>query len=352
MRLAIAYKNFAANRNISHIGLGVSAMNTVKSLRRAGIPAEVWPVVDVHDLRMRLERAPQVTHAVISAPWIPTADLQRLTTDYLEIQFAVNCHSNVGFLQADSNGVRLFGEGLEIERGSHNFRMAGNSRKFTNWVQAAFGVPCAYLPNLYYLDDHVPTHLPVFGGGILRIGAFGATRVLKNLMSAAGAAMAISRDFDVDLELWINSGREEGGSGAIRAIKEMYALTRNARVVEAGWQSWHNHRKNVRMMDLLISCSYTESFSMVTADGVAEGVASAVSDVIDWTPLHWRAKGDDVLDIARVGRCLLRDPNTGVDGLRALTQHNREGLTQWSAFLGVSPGDGVRHPGNPPPMNN
>ncbi len=170
-------------------------MNTVKSLRRAGIPAEVWPVVDVHDLRMRLERAPQVTHAVISAPWIPTADLQRLTTDYLEIQFAVNCHSNVGFLQADSNGVRLFGEGLEIERGSHNFRMAGNSRKFTNWVQAAFGVPCAYLPNLYYLDEHVPAHLPVFGGGILRIGAFGATRVLKNLMSAAGAAMAISRRF-------------------------------------------------------------------------------------------------------------------------------------------------------------
>ncbi len=91
---------------------------------------------------------------------------------------------------------------------------------------------------------------------------------------------------------------------------------------------------------------------MVTADGVAEGVASAVSDVIDWTPLQWRAKGVDVLDIARVGRCLLRDPNTGVDGLRALTQHNREGLTQWSAFLGVSPGDGVRHPGNPPPMNN
>ena len=37
-------------------------------------------------------------------------------------------------------------------------------------------------------------------------------------------------------------------------------------------------------MDLLISFSYTESFSMVTADGVAEGLASVASDAIDWAP--------------------------------------------------------------------
>jgi hypothetical protein len=334
MRVAIAYKNFAASRNISHIGLGVSAINTAKSLRRAGVPAEVWPITGVRDVRDRTARG-DTTHIVVSAPWIPTADLQQLTIDYPEIQFAVNCHSNVGFLQADPNGVRLFGEDMEIERGSYNFRVAGNSRKFAEWAQATFGVPCAYLPNLYYLDGHVPAHRPVFSCGTLRIGAFGATRVLKNLMSAAGAALAIARGFDADLELWINSGREEGGAGTIRSIKEMFGVARHAQVVEAGWQSWHNHRKTVNQMDLLISCSYTESFNMVTADGVAEGVASVVSDAVDWTPLHWRAKVDDVLDIARVGRCLLSDPNTGVDGLRALTAHNVDGLAQWRGFLGM-----------------
>jgi len=40
-----------------------------------------------------------------------------------------------------------------------------------------------------------------------------------------------------------------------------------------------------------------------------------------------------VLDIARVGTTLLRDPNTGVDGLRALSGHNNEGLAQWRNFL-------------------
>ena len=333
MKVVIAYKNFAANRSISHIGLGVSALNTAKCLRRAGIKTEVWPILSAQDLRRSLLAAGDVTHVVISAPWIPSADLQSLTLDHPDVTFAVNCHSNVGFLQADPDGMRLFGEGMEIERGSYNFHVAGNGRKFVSWVRSTFGVPCAHLPNLYFLDEHVPAHRPEFGGGLLRIGAFGATRQLKNLMSAGGAALTISRALDVDLEFWINSGRIEGGGSVVRSIKEMFGVTRHAKVVEAGWQSWHNHRKTVSKMDLMIQCSYTESFNMVTADGVAEGVASVVSDAIDWTPQHWRAQVDEVLDIARVGRYLLSDPNSGAEGLEALTKHNDVGLAEWGRYL-------------------
>ena len=41
MRVALVYKNLAASGNIRHIGLGISAINSAKCLRRAGIPAEV-----------------------------------------------------------------------------------------------------------------------------------------------------------------------------------------------------------------------------------------------------------------------------------------------------------------------
>ena len=44
-RVILAYKNFAASKNISHIGLGVAALNTAKTLRANGIAAEVWPIV-------------------------------------------------------------------------------------------------------------------------------------------------------------------------------------------------------------------------------------------------------------------------------------------------------------------
>ena len=73
-RLVLAYKNFAAHQHISHIGLGVSALNTCKVLRRGGIIADVWPIVSAKDLGNRLERDP-ATHVVISAPWIPSVDI-------------------------------------------------------------------------------------------------------------------------------------------------------------------------------------------------------------------------------------------------------------------------------------
>jgi hypothetical protein len=88
-------------------------------------------------------------------------------------------------------------------------------------------------------------------------------------------------------------------------------------------------------MHLLLQPSYTESFNMVTADGVAEGVPSVVSHAIDWVPDHWKASMDDVLDIARVGRYLLTDPYAPQEGLDALKSHNTEGLKAWQAFLSI-----------------
>lgn len=332
-KVIIAYKNFAASRNISHIGLGVAAINNSKVLRAADVAAEVWPIVNAADLRARLQATP-VSHVVISAPWISSVELQALLNDYPDTVFAVNSHSNVGFLQADANGVRLLREGMEIETGSHNFHVAGNSRKFCQWVSDTYGVPCAYLPNLYHLDTLDRTQRPLWRGGTLRIGAFGATRPQKNFMSAAAAALEIAHQLKSDLELWVSSGRAEGGGEVVqRAVRAMFDGLVNARVVEAGWQSWPRFRKTVGNMHLLLQPSYTESFNMVTADGIAEGVPSVVSSAIDWTPRHWRAEIDDVFDIARVGRSLLHDPNAAREGLHALRSHNRDGLQAWKQFL-------------------
>ncbi len=54
MQVVLAYKNFAANRAISHIGLGVTALNTAKSLRDTGVNADVWPITSAAELSARL----------------------------------------------------------------------------------------------------------------------------------------------------------------------------------------------------------------------------------------------------------------------------------------------------------
>jgi len=169
----------------------------------------------------------------------------------------------------------------------------------------------------------------------LRIGIFGATRPLKNFMSAAGAALEIGQSLRADLELWMNTGRTEGGGDTIlNAITEMVKGVPFVRIVQTGWQTWPQFRNTVAHMHLL-QPSYTESFNMVTADGIAAGVPSVVGDAIDWCPNHWQARTDDVQDIARVGRQILRDHGASAEGLRALEAHNASALAAWRGYLGA-----------------
>jgi len=331
VNVVLAYKNFAANRNISHIGLGVTALNTAKSLRDEGVEASVRAILSAADLGASL-RAEAASHVVISAPWIPTADLTALTAEFPDTQFAVTCHSNLGFLQADPNAMRLLREGLELRRTTWNFRMAANCERLARWVHSAYGVECAELPNLYHLESP-PQARARYTAGTLRIGAFGATRVLKNLLTAAGAALSIANRVRADLEFWISSGRNEGAGSVAEAVRQMLNGVAHVKLVENGWQTWPQFRQTVRHMHLLLQPSYTESFNVVTADGVAEGVPSVVSDAITWAPASWKAPVDDAGQMALVGEKLLKSRWAVRRGLAALRDHNRRGLAIWREFL-------------------
>ena len=331
MQLALAYKNFAANRAVSHIGLGVTALNTAKAFRAAGLPADVWPIVSAAEIAARLRTTP-VSHVVISAPWIPTSDLARLSAEFPETQFAVNCHSNLGFLQADPNALRLLREGLDLARCNWNFHVAANCERLARWVRVAYGSPCLELPNIYYLEGGVPKRTR-YRAGTLRIGAFGATRALKNLLTSAGAALEIANARRADLEFWISAGRNEGAGPVLDAVRQMMQGVPHVKLVENGWQSWPQFRQTVRHMHLLLQPSYTESFNVVTADGVAEGVPSVVSHAIEWAPNDWKAEVDDAGDIARTGLRLLDSRWAVRKGFRALQAHNRRAMGEWNGFL-------------------
>lgn len=335
---AIVYKNFAAHKGISHIGLGVTAATNSKVLKRAGVWTEVLPVTNnidvVRAIRAARDAGQPFSHVIISAPWLSTFDLSSMVSAFPEIHFVVASHSNVGFLQADPNGVKLLRQAAALSLGFHNFSVAGNCLRFVRWFETAYKSPAIYLPNLYALDE-LDRPAARWQGGVLRIGCFGAVRPLKNMMTAAAAALEIATRRQADLELWISGGRSEGGGDLVRrAVGEMFSGLTHARLVDAPWRPWPEFRAIVRTMHLLLQVSYTESFNMVTADGAAEGVPSVVSDAIDWAPRSWRAPVDDASRIAAAALNLLRHPRIAVWlGRRALRAHNREGVEAWKHFF-------------------
>ena len=334
MHLLLCYKNFAAHAGISHIGLGVAAANTAKVLRANGIRATVAPFVNPLELLGIPKKFTDVTHIVVSAPWIPTQTVCDFVRDYPEIKLAINCHSNVGFLQADTNAVDLIKNYMAIERNTFSFNLGGNSVRFCEWIKECFQVDCKFLPNLYYLDYLSAQGRPPYHGGTLRIGMFGAIRPLKNMMTGAAAALEIARSMRDPLELWVCSGRTEGGGlTVLNAIKAMYRDLPGVELKESPWAPWPVFRRLVATMHLLLQPSYSESFNQCTADGVAEGVPSVVSDAITWAPDHWKASVDDALDVARVGRALLHDPRAAADGKAAIEKYVRHGVMAWKEWL-------------------
>jgi hypothetical protein len=354
VRLVLAYKNFAAHKNISHIGLGVAALNTSATLRRLGYWVEVWAISTADELEHRLATAQAaavrdkqhlVSHVVISAPWIPTDRMQRLLMTFPAVDFATVSHSNMGFLMADPSGIRLLREATELTIGNPNLELAGNCTRFCEAWGQSYGVRPRFLPNLYDVSTiRSVGHRPPWRCGPIRVGVFGAIRPLKNQVTAVSAAIQLGARLRTDTEIWMSTGRTEGGGTVELAIQQLTAnLAPHVRVIPTGWRSWPAFRAIVARMHVLLNVSYTESFCMVAADGIAEGVASVVSEAIDWTPADWMASVDDASAIASVAHRLLYDTHAVDHGQHKLRQYVNHGVPQWVAYLRGAPDASVFH---------
>lgn len=341
MRVALCYSKAGSPKyGLGHIGMGNTCRQNAYSLRNHGIHAEVWPVAggDAIEARLLEENTTlslnPVTHVVIGAPYIPIEWMRRLSQRFPKVIFAVVSHSNVGFLQAESAAIRLMRGSSDLAIEEFNFHCAANSHRLVEDFQAAYGRAITHLPNMYDLSATKPPTPRIYHGGVVRIGSFGALRVQKNFTCAAWAAMAIARHLRAPLEFWINTGRDDNnGKVVYNAIRAATDNVPGVELKELAWTAPIDFRKVAHTMHLLIQPSYSETFSMVTADAVVEGTPVVVSEAIDWVPDYWVAEVDSVQDIADVGCRLISNGHAAHDGYQSLQKHNASALRTWMEFL-------------------
>lgn len=337
--ILICYKNFSKECNVSHIGLGITAAYTAKTINAAGYYAQALPIFGADDLAAFIERhenTPRpVTRVVICAQWIPVKFIaSMLVRRFPHIKFALNCHSNVGFLQAEPPAINIMREAIDLETTVPNFFASSNNERLVEALQHMYGRPVTYLPNLYYLHGQEPVARPLWNGGILRIGCFGSLRIYKNFSTAIAASIELTNQLKCHSEIWINSGRDDGAGNAV--YRTAVAWTRglpNITLKQLPWATWAEFKRTVGSMNLLMQPSYTETFNNVTADGIAEGVPSVVGESIEWAPNYWKANVDDTNDVASTGRRLLTDPKAPHDGYAALKRYVANGLHHWRSFI-------------------
>jgi hypothetical protein len=331
----LVYRNFMARHGNPqcHVGLGVSALHTVRVLRRHRIEAHTLGVWTVEDVRAQLRERPRTTHCVIEAPWISTSNMSALCSAFPDVHFIVRCHSQIGFLQVEAGAIRILRELLLMQDGVLNLSVTANSTRLSAFIRKTYRSRCPTLPNLYDVERAARKKDRAHAHRLLRIGSFGALRLLKNHTTSAAAALMVAADRGCDLEFWISTNREENGRGILDALRNMFSGLCNAKLVEHPWSDWAEFRAVAAHMDLVMQLSHTETFNVVTADAVAEGVPCCVSPAIEWVPPHWQVDPDRVEDAARVAGQLLSSVDAAEEGLRALSRYVSEGSKTWGAFL-------------------
>lgn len=341
IRVVIAYKNFSRELlAVSHVGLGVTANFCAKTLLSAGIKAQAKAVFGGDDLMAFIEEEHKnndpISHVIVCAQWIPTEWFGRLCIKFPFIKFALNCHSNVGFLQAEPPAIDKLREAIDLQTAMANFTASANNHRLVSAIYEMYGRRIGYLPNLYYTTGQEKVVRPNWQGGTIRIGAFGSNRTYKNMSNAIAASIAISQQMHTPAEIWINAGRSDGDGNIVS--RTAVAWTKdlpNVTLKYLDWAQWPSFKRYAGSMHLLMQPSYTETFNNVTADGICEGVPSVVTESIEWAPQAWKAQGDDTVDIANVGRRLLLDTRAGEEGYSALRNYVANGLIQWQKYLGI-----------------
>lgn len=336
--IVLCYKKFTGC-DVSHQGMGVTAMYNAKSLVYAGYAAQALPIFGADDLSQIIHESEThthpITHVVLMAQFIDIHSLSKMIRRFPFIKFAQVCHSNIAFLTAEPPAIDLIRAGIDLETGVSNFHVAGNNNRFCHAIELMFGRPISFLPNLYWIHHREPVNRPLWNGGTLKIGIFGSARIYKNMGTAIAAAVQLTSQLKCHSEIWINSGRNDGTGNIVK--RTAVAWTKNLPHVtlkELHWASWPEFKRFVGSMNIHLAPSWTETFCNVVADAIAEGVPSVVvQDVIEWVPRSWQAEADDTTSIADTARKLLSDHHAAQEGYACLKQYVKNGLPFWHEFL-------------------
>jgi hypothetical protein len=302
-------------------------------LRREGVRADLAGVFTLDDIHASLSRYPTTTHCVIEAPWVPTSEVQALAARYPSVEFIVRAHSQIGFLQVEAGAIRILRELMHLQDHMLNVAVCANSQLLATFLERAYAGRCLHLPNLYD-TDRVTRRAPVgHDHRLLRIGSFGALRLLKNHTTAAAAALMVGQMRGADLEFWISMDPDPHGAGILDSLHAMFEGLKWATLVVNPWEGWSAFRRTVAHMDLCYQLSSTETFNVTAADAIAEGVPCVVTPAIEWAPRHWQVDTDRAEDAARVGSQLLCDSASVADGAKALGLCQRRAIATWLAYV-------------------
>jgi hypothetical protein len=286
-------------------GLFNSASFVVEMLATSGIEAAMEVAIDNNCID-RLINKHKPTHVIIEALWVVPTKFAVLTKLHPDVQWIIRLHSEMPFLAGEGMAMDWLGEYINfptIDIGINTPRMLSEIQTYLGvkkgWTDQQIEQRIYYLPN-HYPQDYVKKSFDRNKYWI-DVGCYGAVRPLKNHMLQAVAALKFAKQVNKQLRFHINSGRiEMKGDPVMHNLRGFFQQLSDVghQLIGHEWCPREEFLQVCSEMDMGLQCNFSETFNIVTADLISQGVPIVGSREIPWSCDLFNADAASSDDIA------------------------------------------------------
>jgi len=289
-------------------GLYNSATFVKEMLQKKGLTSKLVVVIDNNDIDREVTEF-KPTHVVIEGLWVVPEKFDILKQLHPTVNWIIRIHSNTPFLA--NEGVAF--DWISKYSTKSKMLVATNAKQMNNELKL-------YVKGLYSLTPqkeenkiiNLPNYYPeIFqaakkinsNSSHIDIGCFGAIRPLKNHMAQAIAAVKFANNINKKLRFHINVGRiEQNGLSVYNNLKAFFnnLKSQGHELVEHPWMARNEFLQLCRSMDIGMQVSFSETFNIVAADFISQGVPVVSTNEIPWISSIYTASPTSTDDIAKI----------------------------------------------------
>jgi glycosyltransferase involved in cell wall biosynthesis len=276
----------------THVGLSTglynsaSFMNTM--LNDAGIESNLEVAIDNNCID-RLVTKHRPTHVIIEAIWVTPTKFAILRKLHPKVKWVIRIHSELPFLAGESIALDWIADYSTID----NVILAINAPRMMHEIEVylktrnpmrIMDYRIIYLPNFYPQEYKSPKKIDK-NKDTIDIACFGAVRPLKNHLVQAIASIDFANQIGKKLNFHINAGRiEMNGGPVINNLKSIFEQLSDSghQLINHQWTPREQFLELCGSMDIGLQVSFSETFNIVGADLISQGVPLVGSSEIPW----------------------------------------------------------------------
>jgi hypothetical protein len=270
-------------------GLLNSASFVVDCLAEEGKDVALEVAIDNNCID-RLVTKHKPSHVIIEALWVVPSKFDVLRKLHPHVEWIIRLHSETPFIAGEGIAMNWIADYITHPNVYIGINAPRVMEEMKSYLRAKFGSSkdigklVVYLPNSYPREYKKAKGID-YSKEAIDISCFGAVRPLKNHLVQALAALTFAQKIGKNLNFHINSERlEMNGSAVLNNIKGMFEqlADTNYRLICHGWKSRDEFLQLCGQMDIGMQVSFSETFNIVGADHISQGVPIVGSAEIPW----------------------------------------------------------------------